>query len=85
MVSLDAEEFIVWPGATESNSETLVAVDNSSSNNIMLADVAVCTSVPSPTPTSGSVNSSTASQNISGGNIAGISTGAVTGMGLIVA
>ncbi|KAF3771068.1 hypothetical protein M406DRAFT_349534 [Cryphonectria parasitica EP155] len=85
MVNLDAGEFTVWAANSQSNSETLVAVDEA--NNV-LENSAVCTST-SPSTGSGSSGSQgdstsvTQSSSLSGGAIAGIAIGAVAGVALV--
>lgn len=88
MVNLDAGTFTVWAANSQSNSETLVAVDEA---NNSVENSGVCTTIPSPGDDSDSSSSATGttsgskSASISGGAIAGIAIGAVAGVALIAA
>lgn len=98
MVNLDAGEFTVWAANKESNSESLVAVDE---NNDVVSSVGTdCTASAADSSSSsqssagsssgsGSSDSGTSGNDeispLSGGTIAGIAVGSAAGLALVVA
>ncbi|KAJ4415386.1 hypothetical protein N0V82_007381 [Gnomoniopsis sp. IMI 355080] len=78
MVNLDAGEFTIWAANSESNTQSLVAVDT---NNVIVDQASLCATSPRTALPSADTKSN--SSNLSGGSIAGIAIGAVAAVSLL--